>query len=293
MSSRSEDTHSNCDVENDSDGTQGWSQGWNCPTPSLGSPRELGDCLDDLVRNDSHGSDAVAMCITPKLESESISEVRPAATRCSLSSYVSSTRTKLSSNSRAFQPMASDTRLKGSSLAFQPVMLDTRLEAVANAIYMVLASSGLTCSIKTEKGLKGKTPAAITAELHSGPQASSRCYDAVHLARESLEQIASRFDTVALLSKRVQKEERGYSLRASVACMPQSAEKHMCWDLFHNGHCPRRVKCCWYHPQECDVGRVRVSIRCSEEVTTVVSEDQLLASSPGVRHKLSLGDLVR
>merc|ERR1711881_144091 len=131
----------------------------------------------------------------------------------------------------------------------------------------------------------GSSPTLISAELKRGPQASSRCYDTVHLARQALEEITTRVDTVALLSKRVQKEEKGYSLRSSVACIPMGAQDRMCWDLFHKSYCPRRGNCQWYHPQECDIARVKVNIRWSEEVTGS-TEEQLPASLPVVRHKI-------
>lgn len=185
------------------------------------------------------------------------------------------------------------TRLKGESPAFQPVPTDTRLDAVANAVYLALVSCGQTCHVKIEKGLQGTSPTLISAELQSGPRSSSRCYDTIHLARQALDEITTRLNTVALLSKRVQKEDRGYSLRSSIACIPSGAEDNMCWDLFHKGYCPRRCKCQWYHPQESDIGRVKVNIRCTEEVIGVSSEEQLPASFPVVRHKISLGELVQ
>jgi len=183
------------------------------------------------------------------------------------------------------------TKLKAESPAFRPVSADTGLDAVANAIYLALLSTKQTFNVKMEKGMKGTAPTVISAEVHGGPQASTRCYEAVHLAKQALEQITTRLDTVALLSKRVQKEDRGYSLRSSVAFVPSCAEDRMCWDLFHNGNCPRRNKCHWY-PQEADIGRVRVNIRCTEGASGVSSEKQLVAGSPVVRHKISLGELV-
>merc|ERR1712054_264902 len=127
----------------------------------------------------------------------------------------------------------------------------------------------------------------IAAQLQSGSSSSARCYEAVHLARHALEEITGRLGGVVLLSKRVQKEDNGYSLRSSVACIPCGAQDFVCWDIFKNGCCPRRGKCQWYHPQESDIGRVKVSIKCFEdtknEAATSTSEDQLPAGSPAVR----------
>jgi hypothetical protein len=47
-----------------------------------------------------------------------------------------------------------------------------------------------------------------------------------------------------------------------------------------------------HHPQEADIGRVKVNIKCTEVVSGVSSEEQLPASYPVVRHKISLGELV-
>jgi len=183
------------------------------------------------------------------------------------------------------------TRLKGESPAFQPmVAADTRLDTVTNAVYLALVSCGQTCNFKIEKGLPGVNPTLISAELQGGPRT---CYDAIHLARQALEAITTRLDAVALLSKRVQKEDHGYSLRSSVACIPASAQDSMCWDLFHKGFCPRRCKCHWYHPQESDMGRFKVNIRCSQDVIAVSEEPQLTAGCPAMRHKISLGELVQ
>merc|ERR1719502_2059136 len=136
--------------------------------------------------------------------------------------------------------------------------------AVTNAVYLALVSCGQTCHIKIEKGVAGVSPTLLSAELQSAPRS---CYDAIHLARQALEAITTRLDDVALLSKRVQKEDRGYSLRSSVACIPSEARNRMCWDFFNKGNCPRRCKCHWYHPEASDVERFKVVIKTPEEVT--------------------------
>jgi len=167
---------------------------------------------------------------------------------------------------------------------------DTRFDAITNAVYLALVSCGQFLHIEVEKGVPGISPTLISAELQSGPRSS---YDAIHLARQALEAVTGRLDAVALLSKRVQKEDNGYSLRSSVACIPASAKDNMCWDLFHTGCCPRhKGQCQWYHPQESDMGRFKVSIRSSEEERGVSREDQLSAGLPAVRQQISLGELV-
>jgi len=182
------------------------------------------------------------------------------------------------------------TKLKSASPAFQPMpILDTRLDAVTNAIYLALVSCSQICHVSVEKTYG--QPTSISAQLRSG---SRTCYDAVHLARQSLEEITKRLTAVSLLSKRVQKEERGYSLRSSVACIPAGMEDMMCWDLFNKGNCPRRCKCQWYHPQDSDIGRFKVTVKTLEEGLEVstAEQDRFPASHPVVRHKISLGELV-
>jgi len=182
------------------------------------------------------------------------------------------------------------TKLKSASPAFQPMpLIDTRLDAVTNAIYLALVSCGQICHVSVEKSFG--QPTSISAQLRSG---SRTCYDAIHLARQSLEEITKRLGAVSLLSKRVQKEERGYSLRSSVACIPAEMEDMMCWDFFNKGNCPRRCKCQWYHPQDSDIGRFKVTVKALEEVLEVSTAEQAQfpASHPVVRHKISLGELV-
>jgi hypothetical protein len=162
---------------------------------------------------------------------------------------------------------------------------------MVKAVYFALLSSGQIYNIKVDQGVQGTSPTLIVAELQKGQRDSSRCYDAVHVARRALEDVTSCSKSLTLLSKRVQKDDRGgYSLRSSVACIPESKEDGVCFDLFQKGHCPRCTACQWYHPQESDIFRVKIAVRCSEG--TVSSEGQLSAGSPAVRHTISLGDLL-
>jgi len=166
---------------------------------------------------------------------------------------------------------------------------DSRLDAVVMAAYYALLSSGQTHKIKIDQGAQGSSSTLIVAELQNAHR--SRCYDVVHAARRALEDVTSHSKSVALLSKRVQKDDRGgYSLRSSVACIPEDMVDNVCWDMFQKGHCPRRMTCKWYHPQESDIFKVKIVVRCTEG--TISSEDQLSTSSPAVRHTISLGDLI-
>lgn len=166
-----------------------------------------------------------------------------------------------------------------------------RQNAVIKAVYLALLSSGQTQSVSIQEGAQGVSPTLIVAEMQRDHKYSSRCYDAVHNARRALEQATAGSKTSALLSKRIQRDDRGgYSLRSSVACVPEDVEDRVCWDLFQRGSCPRGRSCQWYHPQEADIFRVKVIVRCAEE--TISSEGQLSTSLSEVRHTISLGDLL-
>lgn len=185
------------------------------------------------------------------------------------------------------------TRLKVQARAFQPVPKDTRMEAVISTIHLALFSSGQVNNINIESGAIWMNATVISAQVLAGPDAPARAYNVMHLTKNALEAITARLPTVALLSARVQKEDQCcYSLRSSIACLPEHAQNCMCWDLFRNGHCPRRSQCRWYHPQKDDIARIRVFIRCAEDVHGTPEEKQLKDEPSDERHKLSLGDLV-
>merc|ERR1719498_2127893 len=147
-------------------------------------------------------------------------------------------------------------------------------------------SCGRATHIKVDRGLDGKSATLITAEVDAGAQALSRSYEVLHVAKRALETIAGQMHTVALLSARVQKEDCGYSLRSSVGYVPKEAEDRMCWDLFQKGCCHRRNQCRWYHPDASDIGKIKISIRCTQE------QKQSSSSSSGGKRKISLGDLL-
>jgi len=180
----------------------------------------------------------------------------------------------------------SRTRLK-SAPAYQPVK-DTRMDAVVTCLHTALVACGRLHNVKIERDLRGMSSTWLSGQLTSGPAASSRSYDVMNLARMALDAIVEKLHNVTLLSTRVQKEDWGYSLRSSVACLPPGAEHNMCWDMFRKGHCPRHGQCRWYHPQESDIGRIKVTIRYSEDA----SEEQSQTSSSVKSNKISLGELV-
>jgi hypothetical protein len=187
----------------------------------------------------------------------------------------------------------SRTRLKVQAAAFQPVPKDTRMEAVISCIHLALFSSGQAHNIKIENTFLTMSATVVSADVPAGHDAPARAYSVMQLTKSSLEAITSRLPTVALLSSRVQKEDGCYSLRASIACLPDHARNCMCWDLFRTGHCPRRSQCRWYHPQKDDVARIRVFIRCAQDMYGAMEDKPPWNESLYARHKLSLGDLVQ
>jgi hypothetical protein len=193
---------------------------------------------------------------------------------------------------RSFYALGNQTKLTSQAPAFQPVLADTRMDAVVKAISLVLASSGQTNSIKVENGVRGESSTVITAELQAGPNANKRCYDVMQCAKQSLDAITTRLGTVSLLSARVQKEDRGYSLRSSIACLPETQGDRMCWDMFKKGYCPRRSQCRWYHPEGSDIGKFKISIKYTNELRGESSQQKCEAGSSAGRYKLSLGELV-
>jgi hypothetical protein len=165
------------------------------------------------------------------------------------------------------------------------------MDAITYAVYLALVSSGKVKQVNVEKGTQGVSATMILAQVQGG--SSTTCYDTIHMTRQVLEEMTTQLNTVILLSKRVQKDDCGYSLRSSVACIPCGQEERVCWDLCKKGSCSRRHNCQWYHPQESDIGRIKVSIRCSDSALDVSSADSRPASTSVVRHKISLGELVQ
>jgi len=179
---------------------------------------------------------------------------------------------------------ADRTKLTSASSSFLPVSGDSHMDAATSCIHLALVSCGQVKHVKVEHGRNGASSSLISVELGNGPQA--KAYDIMQLAKQSLEAFASQVDSVSLLSARVQKEEQGYSLRSSVACIPDHARDKMCWDIFRCGHCPRRGTCRWYHPQEADIRRIKVSLKYSADTSRVFQQE------PSKKHKISLGELI-
>lgn len=171
---------------------------------------------------------------------------------------------------------------------------DTGMDAVVNAVYMALKSCDCTHHVKVDTVIGGKSSTVISAQVQrsTGAGASSQVYDMVHHAKRALDTVAAQMQTVAVLGARVQKQESGYTLRSSIACMPEEAKDKMCWDMFQKGCCPRRQQCRWHHPEDSEIGTIKVSIRYAEETSSISSEQQHASNSSSTRRKISLGDLL-
>lgn len=189
--------------------------------------------------------------------------------------------------------LASRTKLTTTAPAFQPLpKRSTRLYSVTDAAYLVLESCGQATVSKMENGVQGQSSALIMADLLSGPRAQSRCYDAVQLVKQALDAIVARLPNTSLISSSIQKEVAGYSLRTSIAFLPDGVADVVCWDILRQGSCKRRSQCRWYHPQQADIGKIRVNIGYAKEATEVSSDEQSEEGSTFARHKISLRVLV-
>lgn len=203
---------------------------------------------------------------------------------------------------------SSRTRLQSSAASFQPGLVqranapvEARMDTVINAACLALSSCGQVVNVNLQRDPAGAAPVMIAAELNDGPAAAARCYEVMHLTKQSLEAIAKHLPTIALMSARIQKDESGYSLRSNIACLPEGTEDRMCWDLFTHGHCPRRSQCRWYHPVGDDIHRIRVCVRYAEESSASSSGDEaeeeqmefpVRSVTKSQKHKISLGELV-
>jgi len=227
------------------------------PTSSMGSPREW---LGSLLCQDE--------CLACQPECASLSEASCESAEATAESMISS--------ATAFHPTREE-----------PELGDVRIAAVTSSIQSALSSFRDIHHIRIEQGASGPSSLLISAELNSHSQ--TKAYDVMQLAKKSLEAISSQLESAKLLSARVQKEERGYSMRSSIACLPDHAYDKLCWDIFRSGHCPRRSTCRWYHPQDADIRRVKVSIKSAEVASEAAIEEKMASAK---KHKISLGELI-
>lgn len=246
------------------------------PTSCLSSPRDGPSSPSDAPLSEGIVLTAKSMCSgmgelscsatsvgEPENEPESLGEEdQLECTVCS--------RTRLKSSAPLFQPEASDRRVSSAPF-FQPEASDQRVDAIVSCLQIALASCGQVRDIKVERSVTVMSSILIFTQLQGGPRPPARAYDVMQLVKQSLEAMKARLPTVALLSSRVQKEECGYSLRSTIACLPDHAQSYACWDLFRSGYCARREQCRWYHPLDADITRIKVSVRYPEEGSNLTS----------------------
>jgi hypothetical protein len=143
-----------------------------------------------------------------------------------------------------------------------PSPKDAHLAELTSAIQASIAMRLPATSVSIEKvTTEESTKGTVFAEVPIGSLSISQCYDAMQQARQTLADAASRSDALILLSARVQKEDSGYSLRSSVACVPSNVHDKVCWEIVRHGSCPRNKCCKWWHPQAVDLIKLKIVIR--------------------------------
>jgi hypothetical protein len=142
-----------------------------------------------------------------------------------------------------------------------PPSVDDRSDAVTSAIHSLLVACLPGDSVKIEKSIAERR-VFISAGVQDGTLTVSRCYQLMQGVKQHLCGSVAHHEGLSLLSARVQKEDYGYSLRSSVACVPEDKAEQMCWDVLQKGSCRKRKCCRWYHPQVCDIVKFKVAIRC-------------------------------
>lgn len=183
-----------------------------------------------------------------------------------------STQAKPGVNAQASHP-----QLKEEGSQDKPV--NTRANALVNAVHSAVLSCGRAQQVTIDRdfqGSDGKPTMLISAEVEDGLHASSRSYDVVHVAKQALDAAVAQTKTVKFVSARVQKEDSSYSLRSSIACVPEGVQDRLCWDMFQKGYCNRGMQCRWTHLKntQCDIVRVKVSVKRAGETSDISSEEQ-------------------
>jgi hypothetical protein len=143
-----------------------------------------------------------------------------------------------------------------------PQEADDKMDAIVSAInlqlkkinpsYVVIAKTTTTEDCRK---------VAVSAELQGSMATGSKPYHVVQSVKQSLQYFVNRVGSAGLVSARVQKEDVGCSLRASIAYYPDDQRDKMCWDMLRHGHCPRRQLCRWNHPNPTEVIKLKVVIK--------------------------------
>lgn len=139
---------------------------------------------------------------------------------------------------------------------------DFNMDALNSAIHAALTTRLPRQCVKIEKVVTEELfKSFVFAEVPRSSFATSQCYDIMQRAKQALTKVVSDLESAFLLSARVQKEDAGYSLRCSVACVPDSARDKLCWAVVRHGSCSKGKCCRWYHPQPTDIMKLKIIVR--------------------------------
>lgn len=167
-------------------------------------------------------------------------------------------------------------KLNQDTLVVERAPLDPRMDAVAKAVHSALASSGRAKHVGTQIRDQGSgTSSVLICAEANGDRTFASSYDVVRLAKNELEAAVARVKTLKLVSSRLQKEDFGYSVRSSIALVPEGLGDRMCWDMFRHGYCARGHQCRWEHPRssQLDNRRIKINIRHAGEASDASSEE--------------------
>jgi hypothetical protein len=143
---------------------------------------------------------------------------------------------------------------------------DEKTDAVTFAMYSLLAAWLPEGSVKIEKSFAEESrKVLLLVDAQSGTWAG--CYELMQQLKQNLLDSVARSEALCLLSARVEREDYGYGLRSSVACIPDDKRDQMCFDVLRRGCCPKRKCCPFYHPQACDIVKFKVAMRCYPKKT--------------------------
>jgi hypothetical protein len=138
---------------------------------------------------------------------------------------------------------------------------DAKTDAVTSALHSSLVACLPGDSIKIEKSFAEESrKILILVDVQHGTRAEG--YHLMQAIKQNLVDLVACSGVMSLLSARVEREDYGYSLRSSVACIPDNKMDQMCFDVLRKGSCPKRRCCPWYHPQACDIVKFKVAMRC-------------------------------
>jgi hypothetical protein len=143
-----------------------------------------------------------------------------------------------------------------------PQEADGKMDAIVSAINVQLKKINPSYVVTAKTTVtEGSRKVAVSAELQGSTATGSKPYHVVQSVKQALQHFVTRRGSASMASARVQKEDVGCSLRASVAYFPDDERDKMCWDMIRHGHCPRRHICRWSHPNPSEVIRLKVVIK--------------------------------